>query len=137
MQKRTTMKTKNMTLFAIAFTFALVMSGLNNRASAVIPIAPTVNVCAKQMCYDMRNCEGGQEERIQKPDAKTVLTRTAPNAAAPSKSAENVQGFVEPSCNQLAYWNYLNCIGNDKTPDADPKKDPTPNNSVVPTTNDK
>lgn len=128
------MKTKNMTLFAVALAIALMMNGAGNTASAAVP---TINVCAQQMCLEMRNC-GGQE-RVQKPTGvKTTPTDTKANTAVKTKSSESVQGSVAPSCNQFAFWNYQSCSGFDKAPDSgNNDKDVTPNNSVTPTTNQK
>jgi len=129
MHTKTTMKTKNMTLFAVAFAIALVMNGFSAKAAV-----PTINVCAQQMCFEMRNC-GGQG-KVQKPTGqKDVVVKSAADSKA--KSAESVQG-VAASCNMMAWQNYQACIGFDKAPDTGNKdKDVTPNNSVTPTTNQK
>lgn len=117
------MKTMNITLFTIAFTVVMVISSTAVRAGGE---PPTILQCAKWMVQEMRNCEGEPGDKVNKPDLKAGQVLTNRVAQAPKKS-EDVQGVpFSETCNQIAYWNYQSCSGNEQAP-AGVKRDETPN----------
>ncbi|RPI69565.1 MAG: hypothetical protein EHM43_01405 [Ignavibacteriae bacterium] len=88
------MKSIKINLLLVAGTVAGLMYGGSLFAQGVAPIANT-RQCARQLCYDLRNCNGGGDNFVEKAKAK--------------KSGEQAQGG-EGSCHQLALWSYYGCI---------------------------
>jgi hypothetical protein len=104
------------TVLLVAFAFGAMMVW-GTKASA----QPAINVCAKQMCAEMRNCTTQVENEgiVQRPTGDNAATNAT--AKAPAKKAESAQGVPTSTCNQMALWNYQSCIGLDKAPGGDKK----------------
>jgi hypothetical protein len=90
------MKSIKINMLLVAGTVAGLLYGSTAFAQGI----PVVNTrqCARQLCYDLRNCnngEGGGENYVEKAKA--------------NKSGDKAQGFEEQSCHQWALWSYYSC----------------------------
>jgi hypothetical protein len=110
------MKSIKINMLLVAGTVAGLLYGSTAFAQGI----PVVNTrqCARQLCFDLRNCNNGGDNFVEK--------------AKPNKSGDKAQGFEEPSCHQWALWSYYGCAegGFDGVKPLDPAGKPKTTNTV-------
>ena len=113
----------------LAFVGVLLASPLTTMTAGGIE-EPDVRDCARELCFQLRNCEGGEDvDGVEKPDASDKVSNVKT-----AKSSEASQSEIG-SCREWAYFEYVNCAGGQGfTTDKDTGVDKT-NKTVIPLRN--